>query len=117
MDDTDPETAMRKWDDEMLAVLAERFKALAHPLRVKIVEVLLDGPSSVNRLAEEVGAPQAVVSQHLQKLWASGFVRRSRHGTRVVYRVIGDDLSLLLECVRGCLLVKSDTEDERDDEE
>ena len=74
---------------EMLELVAERFKGLAEPARLIIVNCLRAGERSVSELVEESGLGQANVSKHLQLLNNLGFVRRRKDGL-FVYYVLAD---------------------------
>ena len=73
----------------MLELVAERFKGLAEPARLIIVNCLRAGERSVSELVEESGLGQANVSKHLQLLNNLGFVRRRKDGL-FVYYVLAD---------------------------
>ena len=77
---------------------AEFFRALAHPIRVEILEALLQDERSVQELQEILGLDQPVVSQQLAVLRAKNIVPGRKSGTRVRYRVrdrlIGDLLGV-----------------------
>ena len=66
---------------------AEFFKALAHPLRIRILEVLQTRERSVQELQELLGVEQPIVSQHLAVLRAKHIVRGRKEGTAVRYAV------------------------------
>ena len=68
-------------------LLAERFRALAEPARLQLMNVLRDGEYSVTELVEETGLGQANVSKHLQLLRTRGFVERRKEGLYVFYRI------------------------------
>ena len=70
---------------EMLTLVAERFKALAEPARLQILNCLRGGERTVTELVEETELGQANVSKHLQLLHAHGFVRRRKNGLFVHY--------------------------------
>lgn len=72
-------------DDEHARIAAETFRMLADPTRVKILWALSQAESSVNALAELVGASPTTVSQHLSKLRLAGLVHSRRDGTYVHY--------------------------------
>jgi DNA-binding transcriptional ArsR family regulator len=69
--------------------MAERFRALGEPTRLRILERLFRSPASVSEILEEVGSTQGNVSKHLRVLLSGGLVRRRRQGLQVVYS-IGD---------------------------
>ena len=61
------------------------FKALAHPVRIRILEILISGERSVQELQEALGRRQAVVSQQLSVLRASNIVTGRKEGVSVRY--------------------------------
>ena len=70
---------------EVLALIAERFKALAEPARLQILTCLRRREMTVTELVEETGLGQANVSKHLQLLYGLGFVARRKEGLYVYY--------------------------------
>jgi len=69
--------------DEELAVLA---KALGHPVRVRVMRLLLRRESCIcGEIVSELDLPQSTVSQHLKSLKDAGLVRGSVDGPRVCY--------------------------------
>ena len=81
-------------------VKAEFFKALAHPLRIRILELLRDGPLSVGQLLEATGAPGSSVSQQLSVLRRRSILAAERRGTTIIYSVPDPDLFALLDVAR-----------------
>ena len=79
---------------------AEFFKALAHPLRIRILELLRAGPLSVTQILEATGAPGSSVSQQLAVLRRRNIVSTERHGTTVIYSVPDPELFELLDVAR-----------------
>lgn len=79
---------------------AEFFRALAHPLRIRIVELLRSGPLSVSRIQEGLGAPGSSVSQQLAVLRSRGIVTTERRGTTIMYSVSDQELFELLDVAR-----------------
>lgn len=79
---------------------AEVAKALANGRRAEIVDVLAQGERSVDALASEIGQSLANTSQHLQVLARAGLVRSRRLGTRVLYRLAGEEVEVLWEALR-----------------
>lgn len=65
---------------ELLRLVAERFKALAEPARLEILNALRAGEMTVSELVEATGLGQANASKHLRLLLAQGFVRRRKDG-------------------------------------
>lgn len=83
-------------DDLHASSVADTFRLLADPTRVKILWSLLQGESSVGALAELVDASPTAVSQHLSKLRLAGLVRSRREGTFVHYTADDEHVRRLL---------------------
>jgi DNA-binding transcriptional ArsR family regulator len=79
---------------------AEFFKALAHPLRIRILEVLLEGEQSVQELQRALNLEQPIVSQQLAILRAKNIVEPRKQGTAVRYAVRDRALGELLNAAR-----------------
>ena len=71
--------------------------ALAHPIRVEILTVLRKGAASVSDITEQLGRPQANISQHLAVLREVNLVDAAREGMSVLYCLHSDKVSDLLE--------------------
>jgi rhodanese-related sulfurtransferase/predicted transcriptional regulator len=74
---------------ESIAVMG---KAFASPRRLELLDLLAQGPRSVDQLAKASKQSVANASQHLQALHAAGLVARERDGTRVLYELASDDV-------------------------
>jgi rhodanese-related sulfurtransferase len=83
---------------EAIAVMG---KAFASPRRLELIDLLAQGPRSVDELASASGQSNANASQHLQALHAAGLVTRRRDGLRVRYALAGDDVLALWLSLRG----------------
>jgi len=79
---------------------ADFFKALAHPMRIRILELLREGPLSVGQLQEAIGTPASSVSQQLAVLRSRNIVVTERRGTTVIYAVRDGELFDLLDVAR-----------------
>lgn len=82
------------------AFKAEFFKALAHPVRIRILEILVHGSRSVHELQEALGLDQPLVSQQLAVLRARNVVEARKEGTSVQYAVRDATLRELLDVAR-----------------
>jgi DNA-binding transcriptional ArsR family regulator len=82
--------------------VAEILKAVAHPLRLRIVALLCEGELKVNALAERLGASQAIVSQQLRILRMHRLVIAVRQNGYASYRLLEPRLRDLVMCVEGC---------------
>ncbi|MBW3535147.1 MAG: metalloregulator ArsR/SmtB family transcription factor [Gemmatimonadetes bacterium] len=88
---------------ELLELVSERFKALAEPARLNILNALRDGEMTVSELTEATGLAQANASKHLQVLHAMGFVERRKEGLYVHYSLAGEDVFRLCDIMCGRL--------------
>ena len=79
---------------------AEFFKALAHPLRVRVLDALRQGPVSVNELRERLGVEQSTLSQQLAVLRSRRLVLTQRQGTTIRYEISDPAIWRLLDSAR-----------------
>jgi rhodanese-related sulfurtransferase len=77
----------RPFKDEVYGAFAHVTKALASPRRLELVDLLVQGPRTVEALARGCGQPVATASQHLQVLKRARLVQTERRGTSVAYRL------------------------------
>jgi len=75
-----------------LTPTANIFKALMHPARLSILEILRDGEQCVCHLEAVLGCRQAYISQHLMVLREAGLVEDRREGARIYYRVVRSEV-------------------------
>jgi len=89
---------------QLQTLKAEFFQALAHPVRIRLLETLSSsGERSVHALQEQLGIDQPIVSQHLAKLRASGIVVARKSGTTVSYGLADPMLRDLLQVAKNIL--------------
>jgi DNA-binding transcriptional ArsR family regulator len=87
-------------EDTLRRFKAEFFKALAHPARLKILELLRSGELSVNELQTRLELEPSAVSQHLAVLRGKNIVETRKVGTSVYYRVRDPEVAVLLDSAR-----------------
>lgn len=87
-------------DLAQLAEAAECLKALAHPHRLRIVELLLKGRYTVGELAEKCEVPSHIASGHLRLMQRCGFLAPERDGRNVYYRITDPCLRKFMACIR-----------------
>ena len=87
--------------DELVELIARRFRVIGEPMRIKLLDRLRSGESTVLALAAAVGASQQNVSKHLGVLHDAGVVARRKEGTQVYYRVLDSGVFELCETVCG----------------
>ena len=85
---------------EMQQFKAEFFKALAHPLRIKILEVLSEGEMGVNEIQSTIGSEGSAVSQQLMILRSKNIVVGQKQGNRVIYSLRDPLIIELLQVAR-----------------
>ncbi|HKK08362.1 MAG TPA: metalloregulator ArsR/SmtB family transcription factor [Gemmatimonadota bacterium] len=73
--------------DQTLELVAARFKVLAEPTRLRILDALREGPRTVGGLVEELDTGQANVSKHLAVLRRHHLVTRRKEGVRSFYSI------------------------------
>lgn len=86
------------------AEAAECLRTLAHPVRLRIVQLLLHGRYTVGEIAEDCGVPDNVTSEHLRLLQRCGFLESERDGRFVYYQVAEPHLKQLMACIEGRFL-------------
>ncbi len=86
--------------DEALELVSARFRVLADPTRLRILNVLMQGECSVGTLAERTGLEQPSVSRHLTLLRREGIVVRRSDANRGYYRI--DDPTVIKLCAVVC---------------
>lgn len=81
---------------------AELLKTLAHPVRLCIINGLLEkGECNVSHMQSCLKAPQSTISQHLQKLRMAGIIEGRRNGLEIYYQVCDDKVKALMEVLYG----------------
>ena len=86
---------------ERLTRMTETLKLLAHPQRLKIIDILdRNGASPVYWIADELGLASAATSQHLNQMKRAGLIAAERHGREVRYAVLDPRALTILGCIR-----------------
>jgi DNA-binding transcriptional ArsR family regulator len=89
--------------EPLVDLVAQRFRALGEPMRIRLLDRLREGEASVGELVDAVGASQQNVSKHLALLHAAGMVSRTKQGTRTVYAISDPVVFDLCDLVCGGL--------------
>lgn len=82
----------------------EIFKALAHPMRICLLEKLRDRPWCVCELAAEAGIDKSVASKHLSQLKSVGLIEDEKRGTLVEYRLAAPCILEMAACAERTIL-------------
>ena len=91
--------ALRLTNLEALADAAECLRTLAHPHRLRMIQMLLQGQFTVGELAEACDLPSAMASDHLRLMQRTGFLDADKDGRKVYYRIAEPHLKNILRCV------------------
>ena len=94
--------------DALVELIAERFRVIGEPTRIRILERLRAGEASVQELTDALASSQQNVSKHLTLLARVGIVGRRRVGTYAYYRIT--DESVLAMCEQVCGAVQRNVE-------
>ena len=86
---------------ELADVVAKRFRVLAEPMRIRLLDGLRDGSATVSDLQRATSSSQQNVSKHLGVLLEAGFVSRAREGNFVRYEIADEAVFDLCEQVCG----------------
>jgi DNA-binding transcriptional ArsR family regulator len=85
----------------LIDLVAQRFRVLGEPMRLRLLDRLREGPATVGELQESLGASQQNVSKHLGILRAAGMVSRAKAGNHVRYEISDPTVFELCDQVCG----------------
>lgn len=104
--------------EQALRLVAARFRTLGDESRLRLLNLLMQGESSVQELVERTGEPQPTISRHLSVLRREGLVERRSQGNRAFYSIHDPSIVQLCAIVCGGLAGRlSDTLDALPDNE
>ncbi|GAA4711469.1 hypothetical protein Prum_102920 [Phytohabitans rumicis] len=95
-----------RWGESMVPLYqakAEFFRTLGHPVRIRVLEMLGDGPKPVRDLLVDVDIEASSLSQQLAVLRRAGIVTATRDGNTVLYALAGPDVADLMRAARSFL--------------
>ena len=87
--------------DPLVDLIAQRFRVLAEPMRIKLLDRLRDGDATVGELQAALGASQQNISKHLGILHSAGMVTRAKDGNHARYSIADEGVFELCEQVCG----------------
>ena len=93
-------------------VKAEFFRMLGHPVRIRVLELLQDGPRPVRELLADLAIEPSSLSQQLAVLRRHGIVMSRRDGSSVIYEIASSDVADLLRIARRILTTLITTQGE-----
>jgi DNA-binding transcriptional ArsR family regulator len=100
----------RDLSEPALEKVAEYFKVLSEPMRLKILYTLMDGEKSVSELVQETGGLQANVSKHLGIMFDARLLGRRKEGLNVCYRITDESVFQLCDLVCNSIYDRLSTE-------
>lgn len=86
---------------DRLSQAAECLKTLAHPHRLRMVQMLLQGRYTVGELAEACDIPSHMASEHLRLMQRCGFLSSEKEGRNAYYHVIEVHLTSIMACIEA----------------
>jgi len=89
--------------DDLAELVARRFRLLAEPMRIRLLDRLRGGEATVGELAGALETSQQNVSKHLAALAEAGMLGRRKEGNRVYYRIVDESVFTLCEQVCGAV--------------
>ena len=89
-------TSLQAWEEA-----AECLKTLAHPHRLRIVQMLLRGKYSVGELAKACEIPSHMTSEHLRLMQRCGFLSSEKEGRKAYYRIAEPHLVNIMACLEA----------------
>jgi ArsR family transcriptional regulator len=95
--------SLRETETAQLEAAAQVLKAVAHPLRLRVIELLESGEKTVSELQAALGVAQSSMSQQLIAMKSRGVLSSRRDGNQVYYEIANRDVLLIVHCVRGRL--------------
>ncbi len=89
--------------EKVVELIAYRFRVIGEPTRIRLLEHLHEGETSVQELVERIGGTQQNISKHLAVLLQAGIVGRRKAGVFVYYRIVDATVFDLCEHVCGTM--------------
>ena len=86
---------------EALAQAAECLKTLAHPHRLRMVQMLLQGRYTVGELAQACDIPSHMASEHLRLMQRCGFLANHKEGRNAYYQIVEPHLENIMGCIES----------------
>ncbi|MGH2898991.1 MAG: ArsR/SmtB family transcription factor [Solirubrobacteraceae bacterium] len=89
--------------EALVELIAQRFRVIGEPLRIRLLDALRDGPLTISELTEALGASQQNISKHVAVLAQAGIVTRAKDGNRVRCSIADESIFELCALVCGGL--------------
>jgi ArsR family transcriptional regulator len=85
---------------DLLTRAANIYRVLSHPVRLRMVELLMEEELAVCEIAQRLDLPAATVSQHFNLLRTNGVVEGERRGNKIFYSIVSPQALCMVECLR-----------------
>lgn len=89
-------------DQEKLEMAAGKLRAISHPVRIAILDMLHDNTLNVTEIFERLQIDQAAASHHLNILKSKGVLSSQRRGTKIYYSLKHQSLIDIIDCINRC---------------
>jgi len=91
-----------KLDVDKLEMAASKLRSMAHPMRIAIIDLLMDKQLSVTEIYEKLNIEQASASHHLNILKSKGVLVSKRQGKKIFYSLKSTTLTEIIDCINRC---------------
>lgn len=88
-----PKSPLKHVNEDGMATIAQRFRALGEVSRLRIIRQLQSGEKNVSQFVEQTGLSQPNVSRHLSILVSAKLIGHRKDGLNVLYRIVDENLS------------------------
>jgi ArsR family transcriptional regulator, zinc-responsive transcriptional repressor len=95
-----PKKKLKLIDHQLLEKTADYLKVMAHPTRLKIVDILMQGEFAVHEIADLAQTTPNQTCEHLRLLKGHGLLSSERRSRTVYYKIASDQLPNLLNCIK-----------------
>ncbi|MBN2491006.1 MAG: winged helix-turn-helix transcriptional regulator [Planctomycetes bacterium] len=92
--------SLRRIDIRALEEACGCLRTIAHPHRLRMIEMMLAGEFTVGELAKACAIPSHMASEHLGKMKDRGLLACERRGRRCYYRIQAEGLPSIMDCIR-----------------
>ena len=89
----------KKMKNEEIEHISDVLKAIGHPTRFSIMQGLMNNECCVADIQQKLALPQSTISQHLNRLKASGIIKERKEGTRRCYRIIDKQAKKIMKTI------------------
>jgi len=93
-------------DKEKYILMAEALKAIAHPVRLRVIEVLKGKELSVTDIQYALSIKQSITSQHLNSMKSRGVLSSRKVGNVVYYSILNKNILKIITCIKSCRNIK-----------